>query len=97
MLRRMNLNYVGDPARLVPGYAFPGGSDLHDFPPTLLLNAANDRLRKSGHAFAQELRAAGIEAQEYVIAGTHAFLDKPNSDGFAQGLRYITDWLKTHD
>ena len=97
MLRRMNLNYVGDPALLVPGYAFPGGADLHGFPPTLLINAVNDRLRLSGHAFANELRAIGTEVQEHVIPGTHAFLDKPKSDGFAQGIRYMTDWLNSHD
>ena len=59
MTRRMNVNYVGEVAGLGQAYAFPGGSDLHGFPPTLVLDASNDRLRGSGHAFAEELRSAG--------------------------------------
>lgn len=97
MLRRMNLNYVGDPALLLPGYAFPGGGDVRGFPPTLLFDSSNDRLRRSGHAFAAELRAAGTDVREVVITGTHAFLNKPKSPGFAQGMRELTSWLAAHD
>ena len=97
MLRRMNLNYVGDPELLVPGYAFPGGGELHDFPPTLVADAANDRLRRSGHAFAAELRSAGTEVREVVLPGTHAYLNSPKKAGFTQAIQEITGWLREHD
>ncbi|HEY6508326.1 MAG TPA: alpha/beta hydrolase fold domain-containing protein, partial [Vicinamibacterales bacterium] len=97
MLRRMNLNYVGDPALLVPGYAFPGGADLHSFPPTLVADAANDRLRRSGHAFAAELRTAGTQVREVVISSTHAYLNAPRRKSFAHGLEEISRWLTEHD
>ncbi len=97
MLRRMNLNYVGEPALLTPGYAFPGGADLHDFPPTLVLDARNDRLRRSGHAFADELRAVGTQVREVVVPAHHGFLNTPRKAAFAEGLREITSWLATHD
>ena len=97
MLRRMNLNYAGDPALLVPGYAFPGGADVHDFPPTLIMDSANDRLRRSGHAFAAELRAVGTEVREIVLPGTHAYLNAPRSEGYIRGVAELIDWLKAHD
>ena len=97
MLRRMNLNYVGDPVKLVPGYAFPGGGDVRDFPPTLILDAKNDRLRRSGHAFAEELRVAGTDVREVVVEGTHAILNRPKTAGFAEAIRELTGWLGEHD
>ena len=97
MLRRMNLNYVGDPGLLVPGYAFPGGTDLHGFPPTLVADAVNDRLRRSGHAFADELRAAGTDVHEVVIPATHAYLNAPRRQAFTHGMQEISRWLTEHD
>jgi acetyl esterase/lipase len=97
MTRRMNLNYVGDPALLVPGYAFPGGADLHDFPPTLILDAKNDRLRRSGHAFAEELRNAGTDVREVVVDTHHGFLGATKSAAFAQGIHELTSWLRAND
>ncbi|QNG38810.1 alpha/beta hydrolase [Geodermatophilaceae bacterium NBWT11] len=97
MTRRMNLNYVGEPGALAPGYPFPGGADLRDFPPTLLVDARNDRLRKSGHTFAAELRAAGSEVRETVVEAQHGFLNKPRKPAFATGMRDIAAWLTAHD
>lgn len=97
MLRRMNLNYSGDAEALIPGYAFPGGADLHGFPPTLVLDARNDRLRRSGHAFANELRASGSDVREVVVAAHHGFLGAVRSAAFTQGIEELTGWLKAHD
>jgi acetyl esterase/lipase len=97
MTRRMNLNYVGDPALLAPGYAFPGGADLHDFPPTLILDAKNDRLRRSGHAFANELRNVGTQAHEVVIDAHHGFLGATKSTAFTQGVHELITWLTAND
>lgn len=97
MTRRMNLNYVGDPALLGPGYAFPGGADLHDFPPTLLLDAKNDRLRRSGHSFANELRDVGTDVREVVIDAHHGFLGAPKSAAFTHGVHELITWLTAND
>lgn len=95
MTARTNLNYVGDGALLRPGYAFPGGADLHDFPPSLVLNARNDRLRQSGDTFADELRAAGREVEHRVLEATHGFLNTPRNPAYAQGMQAIATWLTT--
>ena len=94
MTRRMNVNYVGEVAGLGQAYAFPGGSDLHGFPPTLVLDASNDRLRGSGHAFAEELRSAGSAVDEVVVKGRHGFLGSPRRAPFATGMTAIADWLR---
>lgn len=97
MTRRLYLNYVGDPALLVPGYAVPGGADLHALPPTFLMNADNDRLRSSGHAFADELRAAGVAVREEVVEGRHGFLNSVRTPGFSERMQAIEDWMRIHD
>lgn len=97
MVRQMNLNYVRHAEQLTPGYAFPGGADLTSLPPTLMLDAKNDRLRASGTAFAQELENAGTDVRHVVVDGGHAFLDALTSRGFALGVRTIREWLEKHD
>ena len=97
MYRRIALNYVGDPEKLVPSLAFPGGFDLAGLPPTLSVNASNDRLRASGEAFTRELRSTGVEVHETVVEGTHGFLNSPRSRKFADGMRELTRWLASHD
>ncbi len=94
MVRSMNLNYVGRADLLVPGDAFPGGSDLSGFPPTLLLGAENDRLRASGRAFAGELAAAGVPVHSETVAKTvHGFLDNPGRPAFATAVARVVAWL----
>jgi acetyl esterase len=93
MTRRMNLNYVGAVDNLARAYAFPGGADLRGFPPTLVLDASNDRLRRSGHAFAGELQHAGSRVDEVVVNGRHGFLNSPRRAAFATGMSAIARWL----
>lgn len=97
MVRRIALNYVGDPALMVPSYAFPGGMDLSGLPPTLVMDASNDRLRASGAAFADDLRSAGVEMHETMVKGTHGFLGAPRSRKYADGMRELRAWLAQHD
>ena len=97
MVRRIALNYVGDPALLVPGYAFPSGADLTGLPPTLSMDASNDRLRESGQAFADELRAAGTDVTYTVVTGTHGFLGASGRRKYADGMRQLAAWLREHD
>ncbi|MBF4585717.1 alpha/beta hydrolase [Curtobacterium sp. VKM Ac-2887] len=96
MLRRMNLNYVGDPALLVPGGAFPGGTVERRMPPTFLLDASNDRLRRSGHAFASELRRTGTDVRELVLTARHGFLGAERGKPFAEGMSQFEHWLRSH-
>ena len=93
MTRRMNLNYVGAVEDLARAYAFPGGADLRGVPPTLVLEASNDRLRRSDHAFAGELRRAGSRVDEVVVNGRHGFLNSPRRTAFATGMSAIARWL----
>jgi acetyl esterase len=97
MTRRIGLNYVGDEIGLTEPYAFPGGADLDGFPPTLSVDATNDRLRRSGHAFHQELLDAGVAARELVVRGIHGFLGTPKKPSFAQGMAAMDDWLTLYD
>lgn len=93
MLLRMNRNYVGDDRLLVPGLAFPGGSDLHGLPPTLVVDADNDRLHASGRLFAAELREAGVDVREEELRAMHGFLGFPRSAAFGAGARMIREWF----
>lgn len=95
MLRRMNLNYVGDPALLVAGGAFPGGAVTRRMPPTFLLDASNDRLRRSGHAFASELRRTGTDVRELVLTARHGFLGAGRGKPFAEGMAQFEHWLRS--
>jgi acetyl esterase/lipase len=97
MVRRIALNYVGDPGLMTPSYAFPGGMDLHGLPPTLVMDASNDRLRYSGSTFAGELRAAGVPVHETMVTGTHGFLGAPRAKKYADGMRELSAWLAQHD
>lgn len=95
--RKIALNYVGDAALFMPGYAFPSGMNLTGLPPTLLFNASNDRLRASGEAFADELRAAGTDVLEATVTGTHGFLGATRKPSYADGMRELSAWLAAHD
>jgi len=97
MTRRMYLNYVGTEGGLAEPYAFPGGEDLTGLPPTLTVDARNDRLRRSGHAFHRELVDAGVVAEEVVVDARHGFLGSPRRPAFARGMAAIDDWLARYD
>jgi acetyl esterase/lipase len=68
---------------------------LHDFPPTLMIDADRDSMRASGGQFARELSAAGITVDYHVLPESlHAFLNRPHDPSFADGLRLIIDWAR---
>lgn len=97
MVHRMALNYVGEESALRPGYAFPGGADLQGLPSALVLDARNDRLRRSGAAFADELRAAGIEVAQHTVPAMHGFLGAPKRPAFSTGVGVVAEWLNLRD
>ena len=93
MVRRIMLNYVGSEEVVAQPYAAPGGADLRGFPATLVLDASNDRLRRSGHAFADELRAAGSDVDEVVVRARHGFLGARRRPAFRTGMEAIAAFL----
>jgi acetyl esterase len=97
LTRRMNFNYVGVESGLANPYAFPGAADLHGLPPTLTLDARNDRLRSSGHAFYERLTDSGVQASELVVDARHGFLNYPKRPAFDRGMTAIDEWLCHHD
>ncbi|WP_337063360.1 alpha/beta hydrolase [Kineococcus sp. G2] len=89
----MNLNYAGSPARLGDPSAFPGGHQLADFPPALLLDADRDGMRASSTPFAAELAAAGVPVEHHVLPdAVHGFLGRPHEGDFTVGVDVIARW-----
>ncbi|WP_105566489.1 alpha/beta hydrolase [Microbacterium halophytorum] len=75
-------NYLGGTVAGAPSAAIPGlasAEELAGFPPTVMVNSDADELRVSGEAFADQLRAAGIEVAAATEPGTtHGHLNRPN-------------------
>ncbi|MDJ0337144.1 alpha/beta hydrolase [Cryobacterium sp. PH31-O1] len=95
LLNLTNLHYAGTRSAMLEAHAFPGGHPLHDFPPTLMIDADRDSMRASGGQFARELQTAGIAATYHVLPDSlHAFLNRPNEPGFADGLELIIGWAR---
>ncbi|MBY6540351.1 alpha/beta hydrolase fold domain-containing protein [Rhodococcus sp. BP-349] len=98
LLRRLAANYTGDESLVGPGPAFPGGTDLRRYPPTLMLDAEQDRLRASGSAFHRELVAAGVDVDYHVLEGArHGFLSWPRHRPFRRSIARMASWLDRYD
>ena len=97
MTRRMYLNYVGDDSQFSNSYAFPAEAELTGFPPTLSVDASNDRIRSSGTAFHLQLTTAGVPAEHLVVTAKHGFLGTPRHRAFATGMSAMGEWLQKHD
>jgi acetyl esterase len=94
-VEKMNRAYAGSPEAMHRADAFPGGHDLNQFPPTLMIDADHDSLRASGEAFARELRKAHVSL-DYAIPhrSRHGFLDKPGTEQFHDALHRASQWLR---
>jgi xylan 1,4-beta-xylosidase len=91
---RMNRNYAGSPEAMADPHAFPGGRGVHDFPPTLVLDADRDSLRASGEAFAAELDAARVAVEHRVVPDSrHGFFERPKRRHFRVGIDILVEWL----
>ena len=71
-------NMLGGGPETATPYAYAGLSeDLSTFPPTYVENCEFDAFRSSGHLFAEQLRAAGVDVVEVTRAGVpHGHLDR---------------------
>ena len=95
LTRSFNLNYTGGEAGLSDAYAFPGGHDLHGFPPTLIVNADADGLRASGQTFAAELAAASVDVSVLRERGTrHGHLNEPDGPAAFRTIARFEHWLQ---
>ena len=95
LIGQMNLNYAGSAEFLSRPDAFPGGHDLTDSPPSLVVAADRDAMRASGSLFARELAEAGVETEYRVLPGSsHAFLNRPNDPAFTRGIDLVSEWMR---
>jgi acetyl esterase len=95
-IRRMNLNYVREPAALNEPYAFPGGHDLTGLPPTFILNSDVDPLRASGQQYGAELAAAGVDLVMIREGGVHhGHLNEPDNPGAIVSIHRMAEWMRS--
>jgi acetyl esterase/lipase len=87
-------NYVGAPQDRADGFAMPGLAALEGISPTFIVNAEYDALRSSGEAFAEALRAAGVEVELYRQDGVvHGHLNQAWSSAGQQTITRMARWI----
>ncbi|CAO5255566.1 alpha/beta hydrolase fold domain-containing protein [Frankia sp. AgKG'84/4] len=96
-VRMMSANFVGAVNADRLAEAFPRPEDLGDFPPTLIVTGEHDTLRRSGEAFADDLRLRGAEVDLQMELGVrHGHLNAPASAPFRHTMASFTTWLGAH-
>ncbi len=97
MVREMNLQYAGSEEALDDPYAFAPNGDVGGQPPVFILNSDVDVLRASGEAYADALRAAGVDVTMAMEPDTgHGHVNEPDHPGAARSIERITAWLRDH-
>ena len=93
-VHHMNLSYAGHLDVLDDPHAFAGVADLHEFPPTFILNSEHDALRASGELFARQLTDSGVETRMMFEPHTiHGHLSDPKSEAAQASVARIADWI----
>jgi len=78
-------------------YALPLRADsLQGLPPALVLLAGCDALRDEGRAYAERLRAEGVETEEYCYAGQPHGSVNYGLPAAASAYERIADWVSRH-
>lgn len=94
-------NFLGGPAADADVYAVPGlatADELAGFPPVLMVNSDADELRVSGQAFADTLRAAGVDVDVVREPGTqHGHLNRPTEPAASVSIGRFADRLLSLD
>ncbi|MGH1330654.1 MAG: alpha/beta hydrolase fold domain-containing protein [Paracoccaceae bacterium] len=96
----VNAMYCPDPADLQNPLAAPLlAADHSGLPPAMIAVAQNDPLRDSGAAYAQALRAAGVEVTyDEGIGLIHGYLRAMgHCEASMQALENMCKWLRTQD
>ena len=97
VVREMTMQYAGDEAVLDDPYAFAPNGALGGQPPVFILNSENDFLRASGQAYAEALRAAGIDVTVMMEPGTsHGHVNGPDQPGAERSVERLVTWLRDH-
>jgi acetyl esterase len=89
--------YAPDPAtRSDPRLAPLRAADLSGAPPAIVLTAEHDVLRDEGEAYAERLRAAGVDVSHKRFAGQmHGFFALVNVlPASADGLDFVVEEIK---
>ncbi|MFI9551778.1 alpha/beta hydrolase [Nonomuraea endophytica] len=82
-------NYQPDLARRAEPYCSPIRADAHGLPPAMVITAEHDPLRDEGEAYADKLRAAGVEARTLRFEGMfHGFF---GLDDFLQAAKSASE------
>lgn len=77
------------------GYALPARADLGGLPPTLIHNDDYDAQRASGEAFAEALRAAGVDVELSCAPDVaHGHLNRPWMPQFSASIDEIVGFLR---
>ncbi|KAF2417546.1 alpha/beta hydrolase fold domain-containing protein [Microbacterium sp. B35-30] len=92
-VHRMTANYVGDERLLEDPLAFPAYASLSNLPPTLMIDATHDILRRSSSTFADAATAAGANIEYRLIKGHHGFLNRPRSSAFSEAVARVERFL----
>ena len=97
MVRDMNLQYAGSEDLLGDPYAIPANGEVGGQPPVLVLNSDIDALRASGEAYADALRAAGVDVTMQMEPGTrHGHVNEPDQPAASRTIERVTTWLRDH-
>jgi acetyl esterase/lipase len=92
---QMSLNYVGTPEALRDPHAFAGLGSGDGFPRTIVVVCELDGLRPSGEAFAELLRASGVDVTLRLEPGAdHAHINEPADPTALPTVEAIADWIR---
>jgi acetyl esterase len=88
--------YVPDASHIRDPYVSPIYGDLHGLAPMLVMTAEYDPLCRQGNAFAEKLKAAGVDTTLRQYDGAiHGFASFPVPLG-KQALHEAAEWMKAH-
>jgi len=90
----LSLNFAGSEEALADPHAFAALGRAEGFPPTFILVCEHDELRPSGEAFAEQLRAAGVDLALRLEPGAdHGHINEPADPTALPTVEAIAAWI----